>query len=119
LMEPGYLLGLHKGKLYWNALDSETKGRLPVFSMKDGKKLLDAPWRGNGFERRGTVAVDNEHRLTLEETSGRPPFECRAMTEEETIHMNYAARNVATFTVDLDSMKQRKEKARCDIVLED
>jgi hypothetical protein len=119
LMEPGYLLGLHRGKLYWNAQDSETKGRLLVFDMKDGKKLADLPWRGKGFERRGSVAVDSEHRLTPEELAGKPPMECREMTEEETIHMNYVARNVATLTVDLDSMKQRKEKPRCDIVLEE
>lgn len=119
LMEPGYLLGLHRGKLYWNAADTDTKGRFLVFDMKNGKKLVDLPWRGNGFQRRGAVAVDDEHRLPPEELAGKPPMECRAMTEEETIHMNYVARNVATLTVDLDTMKQRKERVRCDIVLED
>lgn len=119
LMDTGYLLGLHRGKLYWNAVETETKGHLQIFDMKTGKKLSDVPWRGKGFERRGTVAVDVEHRLSPEELAGKPPFECRDMTEEETIHMNYVARNIATLTVDLDNLKQRKEKARCDIVLEE
>lgn len=118
LMEAGYLLGLHRGKLYWNAMESETKGRLLVFDMKDGKKLADVPWRGKGFERKGTIAVDHEHRLAPEEMAGKQ-FECREMTEEETIHMNYAPRNIATLTVDLDTMKQKKDKLRCDIVLEE
>jgi hypothetical protein len=119
LMEAGYLLGLYRGKLFWNAQETETKGRFLVFELKSGKKLADIPWRGKGFERRGSVAVDVEHRLAVEDLAGKPPLECRDMTEEETIHMNYVARNIATLTVDLDSMKQRKEKARCDIVLEE
>jgi hypothetical protein len=119
LVEAGYLLGLYRGKLFWSAQETETKGRLLVFELKSGKTLADIPWRGKGFERRGSVAVDVEHRLTEEDLAGKPPLECRDMTEEETIHMNYVARNIATLTVDLDSMKQRKEKARCEIVLEE
>lgn len=118
-MESGWLLGIEKGKLFWNAGDSDTAGKLMIFDLATGQKLFESPWRGEGFERVGTTLVDRQHRLSDEDLARLPVKpECRELTEEETIQINYQQRIVTTMVLDLKTMKAKTDEPRCEVILE-